>query len=72
MKTTAVIGILLIILGVVSLAYQGITYTKDKETVDLGPVEFDVKEKDTIPLPPVIGGVALVGGILMVVVSKRR
>ena len=71
MKPITIVGILLIILGVVALAYQGITYTTKEKVVDLGPLKVEAKREKTIPLPPVLGGIALVGGIVLLVVSAR-
>jgi uncharacterized membrane protein len=72
MKTATVVGIILIILGIVSLAYQGITYKTEKKVVDIGPIEATKTEHKTIPLPPILGGIALVGGILLVLVGKKE
>jgi uncharacterized membrane protein len=71
MKTATVVGIILIILGIVSLAYQGITYKTEKKVVDIGPIEATKTEHKTIPLPPILGGIALVGGILLVLVGRK-
>jgi hypothetical protein len=71
MKPVVVIGIILIVIGVIALAYQGITYTKTERVVDLGPLKVDAKKKETIPLPPVLGGLALVGGVILVAVGSR-
>ena len=67
-----VIGIVLIILGVIGLAYGGITYTRRQQTVSVGPLSATVREKDTIPLPPIVGGIALVAGVAMLVMGGRR
>lgn len=72
MKPAVIIGILLIVLGVVALAWQGITYTTTERVVDLGPLKLDAKKEKTIPLPPVLGVVSLVGGIVLVAVGSRR
>jgi len=72
MKTAIVVGILLIALGIISLAYQGITYTHQKKVVDLGPIQASETVKERIPLPPILGGLALVGGIALVAVGSRR
>ena len=72
MKTTTILGIVLIVLGVVTFAYQGITYTTREKIIDLGPVEATVEKKETIPLPPILGGLALVGGIVLLVVGGRK
>lgn len=57
-----ILGILLIIVGVVALIYGGFTYTTTKKAVDLGPVQIDKKESHTVPLPPVLGVLAILGG----------
>jgi uncharacterized membrane protein HdeD (DUF308 family) len=59
------IGVILIVLGLVALAYQGITYTTREKVIDLGPIEASKETKRTIPLPPVIGIVAIAGGIIL-------
>ena len=66
------IGVILIIIGVISLVYQGITYTSHKEVIDAGPIQGRVEEKKTIPLPPILGGVAIVGGIILVIAGTKR
>jgi uncharacterized membrane protein HdeD (DUF308 family) len=66
-----VLGIVLIIIGIVALAYQGFTYTTQKKVVDLGPIRATKEEHHTVPLPPVLGAIALVGGIV-VIASDRR
>jgi len=72
MKPATIVGIILIILGVVALAYQGINYTTKDKVVDLGPLKVEAKHEKTIPLPPIVGVAALVGGIVLVAVSARR
>jgi hypothetical protein len=72
MKPVTIVGVILIVLGVVALAYQGITYTTSEKVVDLGPLKVEAKREKTIPLPPVLGGLALVGGIVLVIVGARR
>jgi uncharacterized membrane protein len=72
MRTTTITGILLILLGVVALTYQGITYTKTEKLLDFGPIHATTETQKTIPLPPVVGGLALVGGIVVLVLGARR
>lgn len=72
MKTTAVAGIVLAIIGAVSLAYQGITYTTREKKVDLGSVEIVKADQKTIPLPPILGAIALIGGIALLAVSGKQ
>jgi hypothetical protein len=72
MRPVTVVGIILIVLGVVALAYQGITYTTSEKVVDLGPLQVEAKRERTIPLPPLLGGLALAGGIVLLIVGSRR
>jgi drug/metabolite transporter (DMT)-like permease len=65
------IGIVLLVVGVLSLAYQGFTYTTQKKVVDLGPIQATKEEHHTVPLPPILGALALIGGVV-VLVSDRR
>jgi hypothetical protein len=72
MKPAVVIGIILIVIGVIALAWQGITYTTTERVVDLGPLKVEAQKEKTIPLPPILGVLALVGGVVLVVVGTRR
>lgn len=72
MKPIVLLGIVLIVLGGVALAYQGITYTTQEKIIDVGPLKATVETQKTIPLPPVLGGVALAAGIVPVIVGRRR
>jgi uncharacterized membrane protein len=72
MKTATILGIALIMLGVVAFAYQGITYTTREKVIDIGPLQATVDKKETIPLTPLVGGLALVGGIALLIVGARR
>jgi uncharacterized membrane protein len=72
MKTVPLLGIVLIVLGVLALAYQGITYTTHKKILDVGPIQATKEEHNTIPLPPIIGGLALIGGIVLVVAGRKE
>ena len=71
MNSRTLIGIVLVVIGIVSLAYQGITYTTHKKIVDLGPIQATKEEHHTVPLPPIIGVIALVGGIIVIVAGGR-
>jgi hypothetical protein len=72
MKATTLVGILLIILGVVGLAYPRISYTTREKVVDLGPIEATKETKKSIPLPPVLGGLSLAGGVILLVAGRGR
>lgn len=72
MKSVTILGLALVILGIVAFVYQGITYTTREKVIDIGPLQATVDKKQTIPLPPIVGGVALVGGMLLLVVGARR
>ncbi|HWP59432.1 MAG TPA: hypothetical protein VNL14_16180 [Candidatus Acidoferrales bacterium] len=71
MKASVVVGIILIALAILSFGYQGITYTKREKVVDLGPIEATAAKRETIPLPPIVGAIALVGGIALIVAGSR-
>jgi uncharacterized membrane protein len=66
-----IVGMILIVLGVVTLIFQGITYTTREKVLDLGPIHATAEKKKTIPLPPVLGGIALVGGIVLMVSARK-
>lgn len=65
-------GIVLIIAGVLALVYQGISWTEKDTVIDAGPLEVSKTERKSIPLPPILGGVMLVAGIIMIVAGGRR
>ena len=67
-----ILGVVLIVVGLIALAYQGITYTSNEKVVDLGPLKVEAKREKTIPLPPIVGAAAVVGGVLLILVSRRR
>jgi hypothetical protein len=72
MKTVTLIAIILIILGIAAFGYQGITYTTREKVVDLGPLEISADKTRTLPLPPIVGAVALTGGIVMLIVAGKK
>ena len=71
MSGLRIVAIALIVLGVIALAYQGITYTKGEKVLEVGPLTATKESKETIPLPPIVGAVALVGGVALLVASAR-
>ena len=72
MKPKIIIAIILIALGIAAFAYQGITYTTREKVVDLGPIQMTAEKTKTIPLPPILGAIALAGGIVLLVVGRRK
>jgi uncharacterized membrane protein len=71
-KSITIVGIALILLGIVAFAYQGISYTSREKVIDVGPLQASVDTKKTIPLSPLLGGLVLVGGIVLVVVGTKK
>ncbi|RPI77385.1 MAG: DUF3185 domain-containing protein [Desulfobacteraceae bacterium] len=71
MKSIIMLGIALIVLGIVAFAYQGLTYTTREKIVDIGPIQMTAEKKKTIPLPPIAGGIALAGGIVLLILGNK-
>jgi hypothetical protein len=71
MKPISWVGILLIVLGALVLAYQGIDYTRQKDVADVGPVHLTTETHERIPLPPILGGLAIAGGAVLLVMGAR-
>jgi uncharacterized membrane protein len=71
MKPAGIIGIILIVIGIIALVWGGITYTKREKVLDLGPIQATAEKQKTISFPPVLGGICLVGGIVLVIVGSR-
>jgi hypothetical protein len=71
MKAATLVGIVLIILGIAGFAMGGVSFTHEKKDVDLGPVQLSHKQKDTLPISPILSTLALVGGIGLVVAGAR-
>ena len=72
MKPGTIIGIVLIVLGVVGFALGGFSFTHKEKVLDVGPIEATADDKDTVPIPPILAGLALVGGVVLVAASARR
>ena len=72
MKTMTVAGIVLIVLGIAALAYQGITYTSTETVVDIGPIHATAERERTFPLPPIVGGAAVLAGVALAVAGARK
>jgi len=71
MRRIAIVGVVLILLGVVALIYQGITYTSRETVIDIGPIKATADTQKTVPIPPIAGVVAVVAGVALVVAGKR-
>jgi hypothetical protein len=72
MKLISWAGILFIILGALALAYQGINYTRQKKVIDVGSVHLTTETHERISVPPILGGLALVGGVVLLVMGSKR
>ena len=72
MKTPFLIGIVLVVVGLIALAYGGISYTSREKIIDLGPLQATAEKTSTIPLSPVFGGLALIGGVVLLVAGSRK
>ena len=72
MRQTTIWAILLIVIGVVAFAYQGISFKTREKAVDLGPLQVTTEKTRNIPLPPIVGAIALAGGIILLVRSSRK
>jgi len=72
MKPTILIGILLIILGGLALAYQGFTYTHRERVLDVGPIHATADKQDHVSIPPILGGLALLSGVVLVVLGAKK
>lgn len=72
MKPIFWVGIFLIVLGGVALAYQGFDYTHQEKVLDVGPIHATAEEQKHVSIPPVLGGLVLAGGIALVIVGSRK
>ena len=72
MKPVSILGIVLIVLGIGALAYQGFSYTTREKVLDLGPLQATAERTKTVPLPPIVGIVAVVAGVALVMAGGRK
>ena len=72
MKPLSIAGIALIVLGLVALAYQGFSYTTREKVIDIGPIQATAERRKTVPLPPIVGIVAVVAGVGLLVAGSRK
>ena len=66
-----ILGIVLIVLGLVVLAYGGISWTERETVIDAGPIEVTREDTERLPIPPIVGGLILAAGVAMVAVKRR-
>jgi drug/metabolite transporter (DMT)-like permease len=71
MKPLMLLGIFLIVVGIIAFTYQGITYTTREKVADIGSMHITTEKKNTIPLSPIVGVLAVVGGALVLVVGRK-
>jgi hypothetical protein len=72
MRTNILLAIILITLGIMAFVYQGISYTTDEKIVDIGPLQVTAEKTRNLPLPPIIGALALAGGIVVLVIGRKK
>jgi hypothetical protein len=72
MKSTTALGIVLAVLGVLALAYQGFSYTRQKNILDIGPIHATAETQEHVPLPPIVGGLALAAGAILLAMGARQ
>ena len=65
------LGFILVVLGVLALVYQGFSYTTQKKVLDVGPIQATKQERHTVPLPPILGALALIGGVIILVSDRK-
>jgi hypothetical protein len=72
MKPVAIVGIVLIVIGIIGFAYGGLGWTTEKKDAHLGPLEITHKERHGIPFPPIASGICLAGGVILLIVGSRK
>ena len=72
MKPIAVLGIVLVVLGVLALVYQGFNYTRQEKVIDIGPIHATADKQEHVPLPPIVGGLALAAGVVLLVMGAKQ
>ena len=72
MGARQIIGILLVVVGLVALILGGISWTREEKVLDIGPFEATTRERETIPIPPIVGGLLLAGGVVLLVLKPRK
>jgi uncharacterized membrane protein YidH (DUF202 family) len=71
-KPATIVGVVLIVLGVLGLALGGFSFTRKEKVLDLGPIEASADKKESVAIPPILGALAVVGGIVLVAAAAKR
>lgn len=71
MKVGTLVGLILVVLGLIGVAYGGITYNRRREVAQIGPVQVTTNEEHTIPISPIVGGVAILAGAALIIAVRR-
>jgi hypothetical protein len=71
MKVGTLVGLILVVLGLIGVAYGGITYSRQREVVHVGPLQVTAREQHRIPISPIVGGIAILAGAALIVAVKR-
>jgi hypothetical protein len=71
MKVGTLVGLILVVLGLLGVAYGGITYSRRREVARVGPLQVTAREEHTIPISPIVGGVAIIAGVALIVAVRR-
>ncbi len=72
MRPAGIVGVVLIAIGIIALAYGGFTYTTRQKVIDAGPLQVSADREKTIPFPPILGGACLIGGIVLVLAGNKK
>ena len=72
MRTTTILAVILIVLGIAAFGYQGITYTTREKVIDIGPLQMTAEKTRTFTLPPIVGAISLTGGIVLLVMGRKK
>jgi hypothetical protein len=72
MNVRQIVAILLIVVGLVSLVWGGISWTREETVLDLGPIQATTRERETVPMPPILGGLLLAGGVALLLIKSKK